>query len=81
MVRRLAVGSGETLACGTGACAAVVAGQLNGWLDDEVSVTLPGGRLVIRHDARAHGAHVLMTGPALFEYAGTFDPALFASVA
>ncbi len=66
-------GSGETLACGTGACAAVVAGQLNGWLDDEVSVTLPGGKLVIRHDVRAHGAHVLMTGPATTVFHGQID--------
>jgi diaminopimelate epimerase len=66
-------GSGETLACGTGACAAVVAGQLNGWLDEEVSVTLPGGRLQIRHDARAPDAHVLMTGPATTVFHGFID--------
>ena len=66
-------GSGETLACGTGACAAVVAGQLNGWLDEEVTVTLPGGRLHIRHDLRAHGAHVLMTGPATTVFHGQVD--------
>ncbi len=66
-------GTGETLACGTGACAAVVAGQLNGWLDDEVSVTLPGGKLVIRHDVRVFGAHVFMTGPATTVFHGQID--------
>lgn len=66
-------GSGETLACGTGACAAVVAGQLNGWLDEEVTVTLPGGKLVIRHDLAAPGAPVLMTGPATTVFHGQID--------
>ncbi|MFP5384071.1 MAG: diaminopimelate epimerase, partial [Gammaproteobacteria bacterium] len=66
-------GSGETLACGTGACAAVVAGQLNGWLDDEVTVTLPGGKLSIRHDARSAGAPVWMTGPATTVFHGQID--------
>ncbi|MFZ5756388.1 MAG: diaminopimelate epimerase [Pseudomonadota bacterium] len=66
-------GSGETLACGTGACAAVVAGQLNGWLDEEVTVTLPGGRLVIRHALSAPDAHVQMTGPAATAYHGQID--------
>lgn len=40
-------GSGITLACGTGACAAVVASQLKGYVDDEVSVELPGGELTV----------------------------------
>jgi diaminopimelate epimerase len=40
---------------------------------------LPGGELSI--EWRESDDHVLMTGPAVFEYAGTFDPALFASVA
>lgn len=40
-------GVGETQACGTGACAAVVAGQRLGYLDDEVTVSLPGGQLVV----------------------------------
>jgi diaminopimelate epimerase len=66
-------GSGETLACGTGACAAVVAGQLNGWLDTEVSVTLPGGKLTIHHDIHTPGAHVMMTGPATTVFHGQID--------
>jgi len=63
-------GSGETLACGTGACAAVVAGQLNGWLDAQVTVTLPGGKLLVRHES---GAHVMMTGPATTVFHGQID--------
>ncbi len=53
-------GVGETLACGTGACAAVVAGILNGWLDHTVSVTLPLGVLTIQWPGEGN---VLMTGP------------------
>ena len=66
-------GSGETLACGTGACAAVVAGQINGWLDADVTVTLPGGKLLIRHDVAAPGGHVQMTGPATTVFHGQID--------
>lgn len=55
-------GSGETLACGTGACAAVVACHLNGWTDGEVMVHLRGGDLQIRFDEAS--GHVFMTGPA-----------------
>ena len=61
-------GVGETLACGTGACAAVVAGVLNGWFDARVSVDLPGGRLVI-HWAD-EGEPVWMTGPAVPVFEG-----------
>ncbi|MCB1736723.1 MAG: diaminopimelate epimerase [Gammaproteobacteria bacterium] len=61
-------GAGETLACGTGACAAMVAGRVQGWLAEQVSVDLPGGRLVIRWPGDGHGAgdqaSVRMTGPA-----------------
>lgn len=55
-------GVGETLACGTGACAAVVAGVIQGLLDSEVSVHLPGGTLQIQWLGEGHP--VLMTGPA-----------------
>jgi len=55
-------GSGITLSCGTGACAAVVAGILNGYLDDEVTVELDGGILSIKWD-RTSG-NVFMTGDA-----------------
>ncbi|MDO4905391.1 MAG: diaminopimelate epimerase [Lautropia sp.] len=59
-------GAGETLACGTGACAAVVAGIQQGLLDEEVSVQVRGGTLTVRW-AGSHGqpAHVVMTGPAV----------------
>ena len=61
-------GSGETLACGTGACAAVVCGQNRGWLDDEVVVSLPGGELKIQW--QGHGQPVWMTGSATFVFEG-----------
>jgi diaminopimelate epimerase len=61
-------GAGETLACGTGACAAVVAGIRLGWLHARVTVHTRGGDLVI---AWAGGdSHVLMTGPAEFVFEG-----------
>lgn len=62
-------GSGETLACGTGACAAVVAGRLQGLLDEQVTVELPGGRLQIRW--QGEGQPVWMTGPAETVFRGT----------
>ncbi|MEK6558045.1 MAG: diaminopimelate epimerase [Candidatus Margulisiibacteriota bacterium] len=61
-------GSGETLACGTGACASVVAGILLGKLSDQVSVRLPGGYLEIvwqKHE------NIFMTGAAQFVFEGT----------
>ncbi len=63
-------GVGETLACGTGACAAVVYGILTGVLDEQVAVDLPGGRL---HIAWAGvGQPVYQTGPADFVFEGQF---------
>lgn len=55
-------GVGETLACGTGACAAVVTGIQQGLLDQRVEVELPGGRLTIEWPGE--GQQVVMTGPA-----------------
>lgn len=55
-------GAGVTQACGTGVCASVVAGVLNGRLDRDVRVRVLGGELRIRWDQRTN--HVLMTGPA-----------------
>ena len=55
-------GSGETLACGTGACAVVVACVLNGKTDHEVTVHLLGGDLLLHYDEQNHT--VWMTGPA-----------------
>ncbi len=56
-------GTGETLACGTGACAAVVAGQRLGLLDDAVTVSLPGGQLVVSWRGNA-GDPVWLAGDA-----------------
>ena len=55
-------GSGETLACGTGACAVAVACVLNGYTEEEVTVKLLGGELQIRWDREKD--RVYMTGPA-----------------
>jgi diaminopimelate epimerase len=64
-------GAGETLACGTGACAAVVAGIRLGWLEAQVDVHTRGGLLSIEWDGlRDPAAHVLMTGPAETVYEG-----------
>lgn len=64
-------GAGETLACGTGACAAVVAGIRLGWLDACVDVQTLGGRLTIEWaGAQGLNAPVLMTGPAEFVFEG-----------
>lgn len=56
--------AGETLACGTGACAAVVAGIQQGWLDERVDVQARGGLLTIAWQQRSPDATVFMTGPA-----------------
>ncbi|MDD3394702.1 MAG: diaminopimelate epimerase [Clostridia bacterium] len=61
-------GSGETLACGTGACASVVASILNGFCDREVKVSLLGGELTINWNKEDN--HVYMTGPAAFSFDG-----------
>lgn len=61
-------GAGETLACGSGACAAVVIGQRRGWLDEQVTVHLPGGSLEIRYNGEGG---IEMTGPASHVYDGS----------
>lgn len=61
-------GSGETLACGTGACATAVAAIVNGLADEEVTVRLSGGDLLIRWDRKAD--QVYMTGPATTVFEG-----------
>lgn len=61
-------GSGETLACGSGACGAVVAGILRGLLDAQVNVHLPGGNLSIQW--AGEGCPVIMTGPAVTVFEG-----------
>ena len=64
-------GSGETLACGTGACASVIACILNGLTDHEVRVTLLGGDLIVRYDEKVD--LVYMTGPAVKVFEGEID--------
>ena len=64
-------GTGETLACGTGACASVVACILSGLTDDEVTMHLLGGDLRIRWNRDNN--HVYMTGPAATVFEGEFD--------
>ncbi len=61
-------GAAETLACGSGACAAVVSGRIRGWLDECVTVSLPGGDLVIRWPGE--GQSVEMSGPAVIVFEG-----------
>lgn len=61
-------GVGETRACGTGACASVVAGRLQGLLDDAVEVQLPGGSLQLTW--AGNDADITMTGPACRVYEG-----------
>ena len=72
-------GAGLTRACGSAACAAAVAAARLKRTERKVRVTLPGGELTI--EWRASDDHVLMTGPAVLEFEGKFDPSLFASVA
>ncbi|MES9970922.1 MAG: diaminopimelate epimerase [Candidatus Thiodiazotropha sp.] len=64
-------GTGETLACGSGACAAVVAGRQLGLLDEAVLVHLPGGDLVVKWHSESQS--VLIEGPAETVYEGTID--------
>lgn len=64
-------GAGETLACGSGACAAAVAGRQRGLLDDKVEVKLTGGTL--RVSWAGEGEPVWMTGPAISVFEGTID--------
>jgi diaminopimelate epimerase len=63
-------GVGETQACGTGACAAVVFGVENNLLDNNVCVSLPGGDLDINYEK---GSEVFMTGPAVFVFDGSIE--------
>lgn len=64
-------GVGETLACGSGACAAVVAASVQGWVGEQVAVELPGGVLTIRW--QGPGTSVWMTGPAETVYEGVMQ--------
>jgi diaminopimelate epimerase len=68
-------GAGLTRACGSAACAAAVAAARLRRTERTVRVTLPGGELMI--EWRASNDHVLMTGPAQFEFEGRFNAKLF----
>lgn len=64
-------GSGETLACGTGACAVAVASYLNGFTGRSVDIELLGGHLEAVYDEKTN--HVFMTGPATEVFSGEID--------
>ena len=64
-------GAGETLACGTGACAAVAVGRRWGLLEESVNVELPGGNLTIHW--QGDNNPVWMTGPALRVFEGRIE--------
>lgn len=64
-------GTGETMACGTGACASVVSSILNGYTDSTVTVKLLGGELTINWEGE--GTHVFMTGPATEVFNGEIN--------
>jgi diaminopimelate epimerase len=77
VVRTWERGAGLTRACGSAACAAAVAATRTRRTGRKVTVTVPGGDLSI--EWREADNHVLMTGPVEYEFAGRFDPALFAA--
>ncbi len=64
-------GTGETLACGSGACAAVAVGRRNGLLQERVTVSQPGGSLII--DWQGPGLSMNMTGPAATVFQGQWE--------
>ena len=72
IVRTWERGAGLTRACGTAACAALVNGARTKRTGRKATVTLPGGDLIIEWRA---DDHVMLTGPAEFEFSGEFDPA------
>jgi diaminopimelate epimerase len=72
-------GAGLTRACGSAACATLVAGVRKGLTDRRATISLPGGDLTI--EWRESDDHVLMTGPTELEHEGVFSPALFRGAA
>src|SRR3954465_12570245 len=77
VVRTWERGAGLTKACGSAACAVAVAAARLRRTGRKLTITLPGGDLII--DWRERDDHVLMTGPVEYESEGRFDPALFAA--
>jgi diaminopimelate epimerase len=78
VIRTWERGAGLTKACGSAACAAAVSAARTKRTGRKVTVTLPGGDLLV--EWRESDNHVLMTGPVAYEHEGRFDPALFAEV-
>ena len=78
VIRTWERGAGLTKACGSAACATAVAAARLRRTGRKVTITLPGGDLLI--EWRERDDHVLMTGPVAYEFEGRFDPALFAAV-
>jgi diaminopimelate epimerase len=76
VIRTWERGAGLTKACGSAACAAAVAAARLRRTERKVTVTLPGGDLLV--EWRLSDDHVLMTGPVELEFKGHFEPALFA---
>ena len=64
-------GTGETLACGTGCCATTVACILNGLTDDEITVHVLGGDIIVKWDRESN--HIFMTGPAKIVFEGSVE--------
>lgn len=75
LVRVYERGAGETLACGTGICAAAVSGIRMGWLDEQVQADARGGQLRIHWNGNSQGIHepVWMYGPAKIVYEGEIE--------
>ena len=65
-------GAGETLACGTGACATAVSAILNGYCDNKVTIHLLGGDLLIEWSGNENDS-VIMTGPAEYAFTGEVE--------
>lgn len=78
-IRTFERGAGLTRACGSAACATAVAAARLQRTGRVVEVTMPGGQLAL--EWRTRDDHVLMTGPAVFEYEGRFEANLFKGVA
>jgi diaminopimelate epimerase len=76
VIRTWERGAGLTKACGSAACATAVAAARLGRIGRKVTITLPGGDLII--EWRYTDDHVLMTGPVEYEHEGRFAAALFA---
>ncbi len=72
IVRTWERGAGLTRACGTAACAALVSAVRTGRADRTATITVPGGDLTVEWRA---DEHVILTGPAEYEFSGSFDPA------